>query len=324
MGKMIDGVWSEVTWKTDKKGRFQRADSSFRSWVGGEDGRFAATPDRYHLYISWACPWAHRTVITRGLLGLEQTIGLSVVDLYMGKDGWQFTDAPGAVPDSVNGKRFLHQIYSKALADYTGRVTVPVLWDKELNTIVNNESREIMRMFDTAFSDLCTTPIRLYSEELSAEIERVIDAIYNPINNGVYRAGFAGSQEAYKEAVQHLFEALDHWEEVLSKQRYVTGDRLTEADICMFTTLLRFDPVYVNHFKCNLRQLKEYPNLFNFVKEIYQLPGVAELCNFEHIKGHYFTSHESVNPKGIIPLGPIVDLASPHNRERLPGELITV
>ncbi|MFB6262057.1 MAG: glutathione S-transferase family protein, partial [Bradymonadaceae bacterium] len=275
---------------------------------------------RYHLYVSYACPWAHRTLITRALKGLEGAIGLSVVDPYMGEGGWKFSDVPGAIPDRVNGADYLREIYTAAAPEYTGRVTVPVLWDKERDTIVNNESEEIMRMFDTAMEGVAENDVDLYPEGKRERIDEVIDAIYQPINNGVYRAGFAETQQAYNEAVDELFEALDHWNAVLEDQRYLCGDRMTEADICMFTTLIRFDPVYHTHFKCNVRRIVDYENLWGFVRDLYQTPGVADTCNLDHITEHYYASHESVNPRGIVARGPDLDYLAPHGRGELPGE----
>jgi putative glutathione S-transferase len=254
----------------------------------------------------------------RKLKGLEGAIGLSAVDHFMGEDGWFFSDEPGAIPDTVNDARYLRDVYLKADPHYTGRVTTPVLWDKERGTIVNNESREILRMFDHEFDAVAENPdLDLCPEELREEIDRTITAIYEPVNNGVYKSGFATTQRAYEEAVTELFDALDHWEEVLSERRYLCGDRLTEADICFFPTLVRFDSVYVGHFKCNIRRIVDYPNLWAYTRDVYQYPGVAETVNFEHIKRHYYESHKSVNPTGIVPVGPILDYDEPHGRERL-------
>lgn len=320
MGMLIDGEWKKDGWKTDEEGHFQRSTTSFRDWVKQDsDARFRPESGRYHLYVSYACPWAHRTLITRQLTGLDEHISLSIVDPFMGEDGWAFSEEPGCIPDPIFGADYLREVYLEADSNYTGRVTVPVLWDKQTSTIVNNESQEIMRMFNTAFSDLADGDIDLAPEDKWAEIEEVIEAIYNPINNGVYRAGFAATQKAYDEAVDQLFEALDYWENILSEQRYLVGEQFTEADICMFTTLFRFDPVYNTHFKCNIRRIIDYPNLWNYVKEIYQLPGVASTCNLSHIKQHYYRSHESVNPKRIVPAGPDINYDEPHDRHRLPG-----
>ncbi|MGB3507719.1 MAG: glutathione S-transferase family protein [Microcoleaceae cyanobacterium] len=316
LGLLVDGKWVSKREQEDSQGRFIRPQTTFRNKItaDGSSG-FKAEAGRYHLYISWACPWAHRTAIMRKLKGLEDAIGLSVVAAVIDQNSWEFSDSePGSIPDTVNQKNYLWQLYLQANSDYSGRVTVPVLWDKKTGTIVNNESREIIRMFDTEFESIAKTDINLCPEDLKDTIEQTLDKIYQPINNGVYRAGFAGSQFAYEEGIKDLFAALDYWEDVLSKQRYLCGDRLTEADICIFTTLLRFDVVYYVHFKCNLRHLWDYPNLWNYLKDIYQYPGVKETCNFDHIKRHYYMSHPNVNPTGIVPIGPEIDLDSPHNR----------
>ncbi len=316
MGMMIDGVWRDEDYAHDDAGRFQRDPTTFHARV--EDRPDAAHPleaGRYHLYVSYACPWAHRTLIVRALRGLDAVISLSVVHPYMGADGWTFEHDPAVVPDTVNGARFLRDVYAKADAAYTGRVTVPVLWDKVAGTIVNNESREIIRQLDTTFDRLATAP-GFYDPAIGDRIDATIDAIYEPINNGVYRAGFAGAQGAHEEAVTGLFAALDHWEGVLARQPYVCGERITEADWCLFTTLLRFDPVYVTHFKCNLRRIVDYPNLSNYLRALYQVPGVAATCNLDHIKRHYFQSHGDINPKRLVPLGPLLDLDAPHDRGR--------
>ena len=317
MGLLIDGKWSPKPLLTDARGRFVRAKTQFRRWVGTEsDADFRPQVGRYHLYVSYACPWAHRTLIMRALKGLEGAISLSVVDPFMGEQGWQFSDNPGCLPDTVNGARYLSEVYVKANTHYTGRVTVPVLWDRQQETIVNNESREIMRMFDTVFSGLATKPNEFCPASLVEEIDATIDALYEPVNNGVYRAGFARTQEAYEEAVAELFQALDHWERHLARQRYLCGRQLTEADWCFFTTLLRFDMVYYTHFKCNLRRIVDYPNIWSYLRDLYQMPGVTATCNFAHIKEHYFRSHTSLNPRGIVPVGPLVDFREPHDRDR--------
>lgn len=317
LGLLQQGKWVSERDQEDEKGRFVRPSTTFRNWItaDGSSG-FTAEPDRYHLYVSLACPWAHRTLIMRQLKGLADAITVSVVDPVIDQNGWEFSDAPGAIPDSVNQARYLWEIYAKAEPDYTGRVTVPVLWDKQTGTIVNNESREIIRMLDTEFGEIGNTGLDLYPAALQQEIDTTIDAIYQPINNGVYRSGFATTQNAYEEGVTELFAALDHWETVLDKQRYLCGNQLTEADICMFTTLLRFDPVYYVHFKCNLRRIVDYPNLWGYLRDIYQHPGVKETCNLEHIKLHYYKSHPKVNPTRIVPKGPIIDFESKHGRDR--------
>ncbi|NJL83721.1 MAG: glutathione S-transferase family protein [Chloroflexaceae bacterium] len=317
-GMMIEGQWTTEKYKQDEKGRFLRNPTTFRQWVKA-DGSTPFQPEagRYHLYVSYACPWAHRTLIMRQLKGLTDAISLSVVDPYMGDGGWYFSESAGAIPDRVNQATYLREIYAKADSQYTGRVTVPILWDKQQNTIVNNESREIIRMFDLEFPAIATNPTSYYPGDLSQKIDETIDTLYQPLNNGVYRAGFATSQEAYEEAVTELFAQLDSWEKVLGRQRYLCGDRFTEADICLFTTLLRFDVVYYGHFKCNLRHIWDYPHLWGYLKELYQMPEVRETCNLQHIKGHYYRSHPHINPTGIVPKGPVVDFDAPHHRDKL-------
>lgn len=321
MGMLIDGVWTTKWYEPDEAGNFVRAESQFRERVtaDGSSGH-PAVAGRYHLYVAHACPWAHRTLLARGLLGLEQAISISVVDPFMGDDGWAFTDRDGCVPDPIFGARFLRSIYLRADPGYSGRTTVPVLWDRERATIVCNESREVLRMLDVEFAALHTRPITLYPKPLQRRIDRTIDQIYGPINNGVYRAGFATRQAAYEEAVRELFAALDHWEGVLADQRFLCGEVVTEADLCLFTTLLRFDPVYHGHFKCNLRRIVDFPQLSGYLRDIYQLPGVPELCRLDHIKEHYYRSHPHVNPTRIVPLGPISTLEQPHDRGRFGGE----
>jgi putative glutathione S-transferase len=301
-----------------------RKDSAFRNWVTPDgaagptgNGGFQAEAGRYHLYVSLACPWAHRTLIMRKLKGLEEMIGLSVVHWRMLEHGWTFEDGPGVVPDPINHAQYLHQVYTAAKPDYTGRVTVPVLWDKRTGTIVNNESAEIIRMFNTAFDRIGAKPGDYYPEDLRAEIDALNARIYDAVNNGVYKAGFATTQQAYEEAVRPLFETLDELDARLSSRRYLCGSRLTEADIRLFTTLVRFDPVYVGHFKCNLRRIADYPHLSAYLRDLYQTAGIAETVNMAHIKGHYYESHRTINPTGIVPLGPILDLDAPHGRDRL-------
>ncbi len=320
LGMLVEGEWKTERQQEDEEGRFVRPETSFRDFVtaDGSSG-FEAEEGRYHLYISWACPWAHRTAIMRKLKGLEDIISLSVADPVMGEEGWVFSDALGTIPDFVNGASYLHEIYTKADPDYTGRVTTPVLWDKEKETIVNNESREVMRMLDTEFEAFAKKDADFYPEDLREEIDRTLDELYQPVNNGVYRTGFATKQSAYEEAVTELFDALDRWEGVLSVRRYLCGDRITEADWAFFTTLVRFDPVYHGHFKCNLRRIVDYPNLWGYLKDLYQQPDVAETVNLDHIKRHYYVSHDSINPTGIVPKGPIVNLDESHGRERLSG-----
>ena len=317
MGLLIDGKWSAEPAVSDANGRFIRPRTQFRRWISTDPtSDLHAQAGRYHLYVSYACPWAHRTLIMRALKGLEGAISLTAVDPFMGEQGWHFSNAPGCTPDTVNGARYLSEVYVKANTHYTGRVTVPVLWDRQQETIVNNESREIMRMFDTVFSGLAANPIDFCPASLAGEIDATIDALYHAVNNGVYRAGFARTQEAHEEAIADLFEALDHWEQHLAKQRYLCDRTVTEADWCFFTTLLRFDMVYYTHFKCNLRRIVDYPNIWNYLKDLYQMPGVAATCNFDHIKQHYFRSHASLNPRGIVPVGPIIDFREPHDRDR--------
>jgi glutathionyl-hydroquinone reductase len=317
LGMLVDGKWTTDWVERDESGKFNRMPTKFRDRItaDGSSG-FKAEADRYHLYVSLACPWAHRTMIMRKLKGLEDVIGLSIVDAVLSDKGWFFSDAPGAIPDSINHAQFLQEIYVKAKSDYTGRVTVPILWDKQKQTIVNNESREIIRMLDTEFGAFAKPDVDLFPKDLQNQIDQVMDAIYMPINNGVYRSGFATSQEAYDEAVTELFENLDHWENVLSQQRYLCGDRLTEADINMFTTLFRFDAVYYVHFKCNLKRIVDYPNLWNYLKDLYQHPGFKETCNLDHIKRHYYMSHPHINPHRIVPKGPIINFEEAHDRDR--------
>ncbi|MEQ9551878.1 MAG: glutathione S-transferase family protein [Coleofasciculus sp. G3-WIS-01] len=307
-GMLVNGQWTKEPYQQDPQGRFMRNPTKFHNWVSADGSTgFKAESGRYHLYVSLACPWAHRTLIMRKLKGLEEAISLSIVDPFMDEDGWEFSDAPGCIPDTVHGSRYLREVYLKADPNCTGRVTVPVLWDKQKNTIANNESREIIRMFDTEFEAIAKSQVSFYPDHLQAEIDRAIDRIYQPINNGVYRAGFATTQTAYEEAVTELFAELDYWEAVLSQQPYLCGDRITEADWCMFTSLFRFDPVYYVHFKCNLRRISDYPHLGNYLKDLYQQPGVSNTCNLDQIKQHYYKSHPHINPTRIVPKGPAID-----------------
>ena len=324
MGMLQDGKWVDQWYDTgSSKGRFVRKDSSFRNWItadglagpSGESG-FKAEAGRYHLYISHACPWAHRTLIFRKLKGLEDIISLSVVHWQMGEDGWTFEPGEGVIADNINNAKLLHQVYTAAAGDYSGRVTVPVLWDKQTGTMVSNESSEIIRMFNSAFDEIGATPGDYYPEALCEEIDEVNERIYHTLNNGVYKSGFATNQEAYEEAVVPLFETLDWLDERLANQRYLAGETLTEADWRLFTTLVRFDPVYVGHFKCNLKRIFDYPNLLNYLCELYQYPGVSETVHMDHIKSHYYGSHETVNPTRIVPMGPVIDYNQPHDRER--------
>ena len=325
MGLLVEGKWHTDWYDTKStKGRFVRMDASFRNWItpdGGAgpdgDGGFKAEPGRYHLYVSLACPWAHRTLIFRKLKGLEDMISVSVVNAFMGDEGWTFEEGDDVVPDTVNNKTRMHEIYTLAKPDYTGRVTVPVLWDKERQTIVSNESSEIIRMLNSAFDEVGAKPGDYYPEDLREEIDALNDMIYPNVNNGVYRAGFATTQEAYDEAVSDVFKALDQLDERLADRRYLTGPRITEADWRLFTTLVRFDPVYVGHFKCNKRRIVDYPNLWGYLRDLYQQPGVADTVNIDNIKRHYYCSHEMINPTRIVPAGPDIDFMEPHGREAL-------
>lgn len=317
MGMLLRGEWSTKWYEPGKDGAFERPETVFRDRVSADGSTdFPAEAGRYHLYVAWACPWAHRTILMRRLQGLDAAIGMSVVDAFMADDGWTFGEDPDGIPDTVNGARFLREIYVLADPQYTGRVTVPVLWDTVRRTIVSNESREILRMLDHAFNHLAATPVDLCPAPLRALVDGTIDEIYAPINNGVYRSGFATTQAAYEVAVRDLFAALDHWDSVLAGQRYLCGEVLTEADLCMFTTLVRFDAVYHGHFKCNLRRIADYPNLSHYLRDLYQRPGVAETVKFDPIKQHYYRSHPQINPTRIVPLGPDQDLAAPHDRDR--------
>jgi putative glutathione S-transferase len=303
------------------KGEFIRSESSFRNWVTKDgsagpsgEGGFAAEPGRYHLYVSHACPWAHRTLIFRALKGLEDVISVSVVHPLMPDESWVFGDYPGATEDHVNHANYLYENYLKADPNFDGLVSVPVLWDKKRQTIVNNESSEIIRMLNAAFEDYSHSAMDFYPESLREEIDAINDVVYNNINNGVYRAGFATTQTAYDKAFDRLFNTMDMLEELLSKQRYLVGNKMTEADWRLFTTLVRFDAVYYNHFKTNKKRLMDYPNLWAYTRELYQVPGVAETVNMDHIKYHYFASHRSINPTGIVPQGPEIDFMLPHGR----------
>ncbi len=323
MGLLVDGKWQDKWYDTDSTGgRFKREESVFRNWVTADgepgpsgEGGFEAEPGRYHLYVSYACPWAHRTLAVRKLKGLEDVISYSPVDFLMLDEGWTFSDD---YPDPLFGKSRLYEIYLEAKPDYTGRVTVPTLWDRKRGTIVSNELAEIIRMLNSAFNRYARNPgLDLYPERLREEIDSVNDRVYHTVNNGVYKAGFATAQKAYEEAVTALFETLDDLEARLGRQRYLAGDRLTEADWRLFTTLIRFDAVYYGHFKCNIRRIADYPNLHGYLLELYQVPGIAETVRFDHIKGHYYGSHRTINPTGIVPLGPRLDLDAPHGRDRL-------
>jgi putative glutathione S-transferase len=316
MGLLVDGKWQDEWYDTKSSGgRFVRKESAFRDQVRADGStRFAPDVGRYHLYVSLACPWAHRALIFRTLKRLDAAISVSVVDPFMGEQGWAFSEGVGCIPDEVNGARFLHEVYTRANSGYTGRVTVPVLWDREHSTIVNNESSEIIRMFNAEFDAIGDPSVDFYPEPLRAEIDELNAFVYPRINNGVYRCGFATTQEAYEEAFTELFRALDELEARLGRQRYLAGDRLSEADWRLFTTLVRFDAVYVGHFKCNLRRIADYPCLSGYLRELYQHRGVSETVNLTHIKRHYYESHASINPTGIVPAGPELDFDAPHGR----------
>ncbi len=322
MGLLVDGKWTDKD-TLASGGKFVRADAKWRDWVtpdgkppAGRKRGFFAKPGRYHLYVSLACPWAHRTLIVRKLKKLEGIVSVSIVHHFMGKHGWTFLAEDGATGDTLYGLDFLHRIYTKADPAFSGRVTVPVLWDKQTETIVSNESSEIIRMLNSAFDEWGDASLDFYPEELRGEIDAINALVYPSINNGVYRAGFATEQGAYQEAFDELFSALDKVEDRLSRQRYLVGSRLTEADWRLFTTLVRFDPVYFGHFKCNFRRIADYPNLSNYLRDLYQVPGVAETVSLHHIKSHYYGSHESINPTRIVPAGPEIDHSAPHDRER--------
>jgi len=314
MGMLVGGQWTTQWYKPDTEGRFVRPMTTFRDRVT-DGGPHPPAAGRYHLYVSYACPWAHRTLILRALKGLEAAIDVSVVHPFMGDDGWTFAAGDRVIPDP-GGAAFLREVYLRAQADFTGRVTVPVLWDKQRATIVNNESREIIRMFDHAFAGVATRDVDFCPPHLADAVDAMITANYEPINNGVYRAGFARSQGAYDEAVGQLFAALERCEALLSRQRYLVGEQITEADWCLFTTLLRFDPVYVTHFKCNLRRIADYPQLSNYLRDLYQQPGVAPTCQMDHIRAHYYRSHPSINPARVVLVGFTFALDAPHDRGR--------
>jgi putative glutathione S-transferase len=324
MGSLIEGKWVDKWRDTESTGgHFVRPDAKVRHWITCDgvpglsgDGGFKAEPDRYHLYIASSCPWAHRAMIFRALKGLEDMITFSVVNPITHGDGWTFHDGHGVIPDPLIGATYLYEIYLQADPSYTGLVTVPTLWDKKQSTIVSNESSEIIRMFNSAFDDVGAKPGDYYPVELRAEIDEVNELVYHAINNGVYRTGFATSDEAYKEAYDRLFDALDTIEERLLGQRYLVGERLTEADWRLFTTLVRFDLVYYGPFKCNQRRLIDYPNLWDYIRELYQVPGVSETVDPLAIKQHYYASKKMLQPTGIVGLGPDVDFAEPSTRGR--------
>jgi putative glutathione S-transferase len=329
MGMLVEGKWHDVWYDTKAtKGRFERSASQFRNWITSDgapgpsgSGGFKAEAGRYHLYVSLACPWAHRTLIYRKLKQLEDLISVSVVDYLMLENGWEFrkrdNDPHGTTGDDLFGSDYLYQVYLKADPNYSGRVTVPVLWDKQENTIVSNESADIIRMLNSAFDGLTGSTLDLYPRDLRGEIDQINTLIYDTVNNGVYKAGFATTQDAYEEAVTRLFETLDSLEERLGGSRYLFGDQPTEADWRLFTTLVRFDGVYVGHFKCNIRRIADYPNLSGYLRDLYQQPGIAGTCNLVHIKNHYYRSHKTINPTGVVPVGPVLDLDAPHGREHV-------
>ena len=323
MGLLVNGQWQDKWYETDKSnGEFVREDAQLRNWIthdgsAGDSGKggFSAEKDRYHLYVSYACPWAHRTLIFRHLKGLEDYISVSAVHPYMLDKGWTFEkDEHGATGDDLFGHDFMHQVYTQNKTDYTGRVTVPVLWDKQQQCIVSNESSEIIRMFNSAFNHLTGNTDDYYPEPLRSEIDDINELVYHNINNGVYRSGFATTQDAYEKAFTQLFDALETIEQRLENNRYLVGDTLTEADWRLFTTLVRFDAVYVGHFKCNLKRIADYKNISGYCRELYQYPGVKETVNLEHIKSHYYYSHDMINPTRVVPKGPALDLDGAHGR----------
>ena len=323
MGLLQDGKWVDQWYDTESSGgHFVRKAPQFRSWVTVDgtagpsgDGGFKAESGRYHLYVSLACPWAHRTLIFRALKELEQMISVSVVHWYMAEDGWTFAAGDGVLPDTVNDAQLMHEVYTKAMSDYSGRVTVPVLWDKQTKTIVSNESSEIIRMFNSAFDGIGAKAGDYYPPDMRSETDSLNERIYATVNNGVYQCGFATTQAAYQEAVTPLFDTLDWLEDRLRSKRYLTGDQITEADWRLFTTLIRFDAVYVDHFKCNIRRIADYPNLSEYLRDLYQQPGIAKTVNMEHIKRHYYESHETINPSRVVPQGPVIDFTVPHDRK---------
>jgi putative glutathione S-transferase len=320
MGQLVEGVWEDSWYDTKAHdGRFQRESAGFREQItvnGGGD-KFPAATDRYHLYASYACPWSHRALIFRNLKGLEKLLTVSITHWYMGENGWTFAAGGGVVPDPELHAECLYEIYQAADPHYTGRATVPILWDKKRHTIVNNESADIIRMFNSAFDGLGARPGDYYPDELRDQIDEINDRVYATVNNGVYKAGFATTQQAYEEAVKPLFDTLDWLDHRLASQRYLVGDRVTEADWRLFVTLVRFDPVYFGHFKCNCKRLVDYQNLWPYVRDLYQVPGIAETVRLDHIKPHYYMSHKPINPTGVVPVGPQLDFEQEHTRARL-------
>lgn len=323
MGILIDGVWKDQWYDTKSTGgRFVRWESRYRNWITPDgapglagEGGFAAEPGRYHLYVSYACPWAHRTLIMRALKGLEKAISVSVTHWHMGENGWTFETAPGVVPDPIHGARYLYQVYLADDPKASGRATTPVLWDKARRRIVNNESADIMRMLNDAFDNVGAQAGDYYPSALRSEIDALNARVYRALNNGVYQAGFATTQQAYEEAAFAVFSMLDELEERLASKRYLFGDRPLESDWRLFTTLVRFDAVYYGHFKCNLRRLVDYQNLWGYIRDLFQQTGIAHTVNFDHIRRHYYVSHKMINPNGIVPIGPELDFSTPHGRE---------
>jgi putative glutathione S-transferase len=318
MGTLVEGVWKDQWYDTQSTGgRFVRWESRYRNWITRDgapgptgEGGFKAEPGRYHLYVSFACPWAHRTLIMRALKGLESAISLSVAHWHMGENGWTFATAPGVMQDPIHNANYLYQIYLADDPKASGRATTPVLWDKAQGRIVNNESADIMRMFNDAFNGVGAQPGDYYPAQLQSDIDALNERIYRAVNNGVYQAGFATSQEVYEEAAFNVFAMLDELEERLARSRYLFGDRSVETDWRLFTTLIRFDAVYVGHFKCNLRRLVDYPNLSRYARDLFQFPRISGTVNFDHIRKHYYTSHKAINPTGIVPIGPELDFSA--------------
>lgn len=320
MGLLLEGKWVDK-WYETKSGEFKREKTSIHNWItvdgsrsSSGSGGFKAESGRYHLYVSLACPWAHRTLVFRKLKNLEKHISCSIVSPDMLEHGWTFNVEEGSTGDEINHAKYLYQIYVAHQSDYSGRVTVPILWDKKTSSIVNNESSEIIRMLNQSFNQITTNYDDYYPAELQDEINKINDFIYENINNGVYRCGFATSQKAYEQAFEKLFEALGRLEIILKKNRYLLGNKITEADWRLFTTLIRFDVVYFGHFKCNKQRIDDYPNISNYLRELYQWPGIAETVNFTHIKRHYYFSHTMINPNQIVPVGPEIDFLTRHNR----------
>ncbi|OKY27380.1 glutathione S-transferase family protein [Thalassotalea sp. PP2-459] len=322
MGLLVDGVWHDTWYDTEEnEGKFKREQSQLRHWITQDgsagptgDSGFKAESGRYHLYVCLACPWAHRTLIFRALIGLQPHIGVSIVSPDMLDKGWSFDKTKAGVGDDLYDSEYLYQLYLRNNEKYTGRVTVPMLWDKKQQRIVSNESAEIIRMFNSAFDDITGNTVDFYPSELQHDIDEINTVVYDNINNGVYKTGFATTQSAYEEAYENLFNALDDIEKILATKRYLVGDQITEADWRLFTTLIRFDAVYFGHFKCNKRMIEQYPNLANYVRELFQVPHVADTVNFEHIKRHYYFSHDMINPTQIVPVGPDIDYQTAHNR----------